>query len=113
MSGPERWVLGILLAAATLLLLSSIGGAMAYAWPLLFPLLWYAASWSGRAATVVWTILAALSSWEAAFIYQYLLTGSESLVVPVLVPCSVIVLFVVTTWNRRSPARRALWDEPP
>lgn len=112
MTGGERWTLGLLLGVVTLLL-SSIGGAMAYAWPLLLPLLWYAASRSGRAATVVWTLLASLSSWEAAFIYQYVFTGSESLVVPVLVPCAVMVAFVATTWNRGSPARRALWDDPP
>ena len=86
---------------------------MAYGWPLLLPLQWLAASRSGRAATVAWIILAALSSWEAAFIYQYVLTGSESFVVPVLVPCAVIVVFVATSWNRHAAPRATLWDGPP
>ena len=97
----ERVVLGVLLGLVTAVMLISIGGGMAYAFPFLLPLHWYAARQAGRWTTGLWTALAALSAAEAGFMYQYMLVSSVSWVVPVLVPCAVIVVFVATTPPRR------------
>jgi hypothetical protein len=96
--GVGKAALGVLLALATLLLLSSIGGAMAYGWPFLVPLHWYAARRSGPWMKGIWTAFAAFSSAEAVFIYLYMVTGSDAWIIPLILgPFATIVVFVATT----------------
>lgn len=98
----EGAVLGVVLALVTVTLLTSIGGAMAFAFPFILPLHWYAARRSGPWMKGVWIALASLSALEAAFMYQYLAWSVELWIVPVLVPCAVIVVFVGTTTRPHS-----------
>ena len=63
----------VVLVLVTLLFLSSIGGAMAVAMPFLVPLHWLAARTGSKWGRAGWVLLAALSIWEAVFIYVALL----------------------------------------
>lgn len=105
MRTPERPVSAVdvicrvILVAATLICLASIGGAMAGAAPILLPLLWLAARHSGTWGRGAWISLAALSAAEAAWIYAYWLYGRGSILLlwmPIAAAVLVVVIFTGT-----------------
>ncbi len=87
----------LLLAAATLLCLASMGGAMLYAFPVLVPLHWLAARSSRSPAAVgAWALLAGLSLFEAGWMLTYVATGHEAVAVSlgVVALAATITLFL-------------------
>ena len=74
-----RWLGSILLVLVTLLCLSSMGGAMLFAFPVLVPLHWLSARRSGPVGTAGWALLAGLSLFEAGWMLTYLATDHEAL----------------------------------
>ena len=90
----------VILVLITLLFLAPIGGAMAFAAPVLVPLHWVVAKSANKWTRGGWIFLAALSTWEAMWIYVYAGYGEEStalLIVPLLAALTISVLFVATT----------------
>ena len=59
------------LVATTIVFLLSMGGGMLYVWWLLVPLHWLAARDAGPTATVGWSLLAASSLGEVAWMTAY------------------------------------------
>ncbi len=75
--GSQVLVVGkVVLVLATLVCLSSMGGAMLFAFPVLVPLHWLAAGRSGPVAAGGWALLAALSIFQAGWMLSYLATGN-------------------------------------
>jgi hypothetical protein len=70
-------LLKVVLAVATLILLSSIGGAMGVAAPLVLPLLWLATRDSRTPGALLWIFLAIATIGEATWIYTYLVVGEK------------------------------------
>lgn len=68
----------VLVALATVVCLLSMGGAMLFAWPVLVPLHWLFARRSGPLGTGFWTLLAALSMFEAGWMSAYALGAGEA-----------------------------------
>lgn len=62
----------VALVLVTLLCLSSMGGAMLFAFPILVPLHWLAGRDSGSFAVGGWALLAALSVFEAGWMLAYI-----------------------------------------
>ena len=69
----------VVLVLATLVCLASMGGAMLFAFPVLVPLHWLAATRSGPVAVGGWALLAALSIFEAGWMLAYLATDNAGL----------------------------------
>jgi hypothetical protein len=92
------------LVAATVVCLLSIGGAMLFAFPVLLPLHWWASRDSGPYATGGWAFLAAMSVFEAGWMWTYVLTdnGTIGLVVGIVAASATATAFV------RRGARRAV-----
>lgn len=72
-------VLKVLLAAATLVLLTSVGGAAAYAAPITFPLL-FLTSRSSRTSLegLLWAVLAAATALETGWVLTFLAMGETA-----------------------------------
>jgi hypothetical protein len=86
----------VALVAATLVCLASLGGVMAYAFVVLVPLHWLATRESGPYEHAMWTVLAALSVFEATWIIGFVATGSDvgGAVIGVALGLATAVLFL-------------------
>jgi len=73
----------VLLVAATLLCLSSIGGAMLFAFPVLVPLHWLAARSAPSIGRLGWAFLAGASLFEAGWMLTYIATERAAVSVAV------------------------------
>ena len=106
--------LKVVLVAATLVCLASIGGAMVVAFPVLVPLHWFAAEKSGPYATAGWALLAALSLLEAGWILSYLVTANATTgaVVGAVAALVAIVLFMRRGMDRAAARRAAVASTP-
>ena len=71
-----RWLASSALVLVTLVCLSSMGGAMLFAFPVLVPFHWLSARRSGPVGTAGWALLAGLSLFEAGWMLTYLATGT-------------------------------------
>jgi hypothetical protein len=72
-------ILKVLLAAATLFLLTSVGGAAAYASPITLPVLFLVARSSRQTAEgLLWAVLAAGSALETGWVLTYLAMGDSA-----------------------------------
>jgi hypothetical protein len=72
-------ILKVLLAAATLFLLTSVGGAAAYASPITLPVLFLVARSSRQTAEgLLWAVLAAGSALETGWVLTYLAMGETA-----------------------------------
>lgn len=80
----------------TILCLSSMGGLMGIAFPVLVPLHWLAARRSGPAGTVGWGSLAALSLFQGGWIASYVAFGRQgaSYAVGLAAAMAAVVAFV-------------------
>ena len=96
-----RWLGSIVLVLVTLLCLSSMGGAMLFAFPVLVPLHWLSARRSGPVATAGWALLAGLSLFEAGWMLTYLATGTGHEAVSLSVGAVVGVATVAGFLSRR------------
>ena len=94
------------LVAVTLLFLSSIGGAMLFAFPVLVPLHWLAARGAGRWGTAGWAALAAASVFEAGWMIVYALSGDEFIAMFIGVLAAIAVAWAFAT-RRRNRLRAA------
>lgn len=105
MSIGERCLLELgrlALVLVTLLCLSSMGGAMVFAFPVLVPLHWLAASNSGPFAVGGWALLSALSVLEGAWILSYAASRSTALglIIGLVAAVGVAVLFLLGAADR-------------
>ena len=102
--GEERLLkLGKLsLVLVTLLCLSSMGGAMLVAFPVLVPLHWFAARDSGPYAVGGWTLLSALSVLEGVWMLAYLGSNNSKvgLVVALIAATALAALFLLQAADR-------------
>lgn len=100
---PLRAISKFVLIVITLVCLASMGGAMALAAPMLIPGLWMAGRSSGPWQRGMWTVLAALSAAEAAWIYGYWLGGEGSELLfwmPIAAASTVVILFTGSLGSR-------------
>lgn len=94
------------LVAVTLLFLSSMGGAMLFAFPALVPLHWLAARDSDRWGTAGWASLAAASVFQAGWMIVYSLGADEfiAMFAGLVAAVGVATAFVVRRRNRLTAA---------
>ena len=86
------------LVALTLTFLSSLGGAMAVAAPVLVPVLWLSAKQSRGWMKGVWIVLTGLSTLQATWIYVFLVTENADYALPIALACgSAAVYFFLST----------------
>lgn len=98
----------LVLVLVTLLCLSSMGGAMLLAFPVLVPLHWLAARDSGPYAVGGWALLAGLSVFEGAWMLTYLASNSAGVGLAVgLTGAVVVAAFFLLRAAGRSAARPA------
>lgn len=100
-------VLKVLLAIVTLLLLSSVGGAAAYAAPVTLPALFLAARFSrGTGEGILWAVLAAATALESAWLLAFVALGEATpwiWLLPILAAMAAgIVVFVAYAAQRNS-----------
>ena len=90
------------LVLVTLLCLSSMGGAMLIAFPVLVPLHWFAARDSGPFAVGGWTLLSALSVLEGVWMLAYLGSNSAALglVIALTAATALVALFLFRAADR-------------
>ena len=90
------------LVLVTLLCLSSMGGAMLVAFPVLAPLHWFAARDGGPFAVGGWALLAALSVLEGAWMLSFLASDNAAfaLVVGFVAAGGVATLFLLRAADR-------------
>ncbi len=105
---PVRAVFGVLLFAATLVVLSSVGGAALWAAPVLLPLHWFAAQLTLGATRWLWIVLAGTTGAEAAWIVTYLALGESTLGLW-LVPIAAFATVVLGFWIS---LRSIMWPTP-
>lgn len=91
---------------STLLLLSSVGGAAAYAAPVTLPVLFLTAQSSGRIAeALLWTVLAAATAFETGWVLTFLALGETDpwiLLLPILAAIAVgAIVFTGAQVSRR------------
>ncbi len=90
------------LVVVTLLCLSSMGGAMLVAFPVLVPLHWFAARDSNPVAVGGWALLSALSVLEGVWMLSYLASSSTrlGLVLGLIASVGVAGLFLLRAADR-------------
>ena len=109
MSSGEKGLLAVgklALVLVTLLCLSSMGGAMLFAFPVLVPLHWLVARDSSPFAVGGWALLAALSVFEGAWMLGYLASSSVAvgLALAVAAGVGVAASFLVRAAGRAAAA---------
>ncbi len=100
-------ILKVLLAAATLALLTSVGGGAAYASPLTLPALFLAALSSRRRGEgVLWAVLAAATALETGWVLTYTAMGETApwiLLLPILAALAAgVMVFGAHAFGRRT-----------
>lgn len=100
MSPLRKRIAFVLLGAATLAFMGSVGGGFVFAAPILLPLHWWAAHHSGRFGTILWALAAALLAGEVAWAATYAAAGEASPLiwaVPIAAGAATFTAFVIAS----------------